>query len=106
MIFMLLTEMSGALVALVTGGTRGIGKAVCALLAESGYSVAVVGRSESFSRDVASSLAWPDRHTGIACDVGLAASVQSAFEVFSAKYSRIDALVNCAGAYDVPGLTL
>lgn len=68
--------------AVVTGGTRGIGRAVADRLAEEGWDVLVL------ARHVVSS---PHRLTG--CDVADAASVRAVFS----GLRRVDALVNCAG---------
>ncbi|HVY13775.1 MAG TPA: SDR family oxidoreductase [Rhodopila sp.] len=68
--------------AVVTGGTRGIGRAVADRLAAEGWSVLVLARTP---------IATPHRFA--ACDVADAAAVQAAF----APLARIDALVNCAG---------
>ena len=68
--------------AVVTGGTRGIGRAVADRLAEIGWDVLVLAR-----RAVASP------HRFLACDVADAAAVAGAFS----GIDRVDALVNCAG---------
>jgi NAD(P)-dependent dehydrogenase (short-subunit alcohol dehydrogenase family) len=68
--------------AVVTGGTRGIGRAVADRLALEGWDVLVLGRL------VASS-----PHRSAVCDVADAAAVQTVF----AGLDRVDALVNCAG---------
>ena len=68
--------------AVVTGGTRGIGRAVADRLAEQGWQVTVLARTP---------VASP--HRLITCDVADAAAVSAAF----AGLTRIDALVNCAG---------
>ena len=68
--------------AVVTGGTRGIGRAMADRLAVEGWDVLVVARSGVLSP-----------HRFIACDVADAVAVR---EVFAAL-ERVDALVNCAG---------
>ena len=68
--------------AVVTGGTRGIGRAVADRLAAEGWSVLTLAR-----RAVASP------HGFVACDVADADAVRAVF----AGLPRVDALVNCAG---------
>ena len=68
--------------AVVTGGTRGIGRAVADRLAQAGGDVLVLARNPA-----------PSPHRFIACDVADAAAVGAAF----AQLTRIDTLVNCAG---------
>lgn len=68
--------------AVVTGGTRGIGRAVAARLAQEGYDVLVLARH-----------AAETPHRFAICDVADAAAVATAF----APLERVEALVNCAG---------
>jgi NAD(P)-dependent dehydrogenase (short-subunit alcohol dehydrogenase family) len=73
-------------VAVVTGGTRGIGLAVAGRLAAEGYRVIVAARHAPVSGG-----AFP--HEFHACDVADAAAVRALF----AGLDRVDVLVNCAG---------
>ena len=68
--------------AVVTGGTRGIGRAVADRLALEGWEVLVLARQVGTSP-----------HRFAACDVADAVAVQAVF----AGLDRVDALVNCAG---------
>lgn len=68
--------------AVVTGGTRGIGRAVADRLAAEGWSVLVLART-----------AGGTPHPFAACDVADAVTVHQVF----AKLGRVDALINCAG---------
>jgi NAD(P)-dependent dehydrogenase (short-subunit alcohol dehydrogenase family) len=77
-------------VAVVTGGTRGIGLAICQALQHAGYRVFALGRS-------ASSVMQDPAIVRIACDVADDASVKQAFETIREQVQRIDVLVNNAG---------
>lgn len=75
-------------VALVTGGSSGIGKAVCERLAKEGYVVYEFSRRERESQ--------PDiRH--ISCDVTDEAAVRQSVKKIIAQSGKIDLLVNNAG---------
>ena len=75
--------------ALVTGGARGIGKAVAELLLERGYRVAVCDVKPS--GDLESGLAF------IRCDVSREPSVRACIGQVVRRFGRLDALVNNAG---------
>lgn len=81
--------------ALVTGSTRGIGRAIAAQLALAGARVAVVGRDRGRAEDAAGALS-PDAR-GYACDVGDVASVTALVEAVERDFGAIDILVNNAG---------
>lgn len=89
------TELSGK-IAFVTGGSRGIGLAVCRELAVAGARVAVVARGEAGAVDAASSLAGTG-HLGLACDVADGDAVRAAVARVVEEMGQIDILVNNAG---------
>src|SRR5687767_6614112 len=89
-------DLSGR-VALVTGSTRGIGRAIAGTLAECGARVAVVGRDRAKAEAVASDIGATDRARGFACDVGEPASVTALVEEVEKAFGSIDVLVNNAG---------
>ena len=68
-------------VALVTGGGRGIGKAIAERLSEDGFSVVTLGRTSG----------------DVQADVGDPASVESAFAQVRERYGPVLVLVNNAG---------
>lgn len=81
--------------ALVTGSTRGIGRAIAESLASAGARVAVVGRDQARAREVAANISADAR--GYACDVGEPASIVSLVEAVEREMGAIDILVNNAG---------
>lgn len=86
-------------VAIVTGGSRGIGLAVARLLARQGAAVAITGTHQAGVQAAADTLAH-DGATGVlplVADVRDAAQVESAFSHVASVLGGIDVLVNNAG---------
>jgi 3-oxoacyl-[acyl-carrier protein] reductase len=81
--------------ALVTGSTRGIGRAIAETLAKSGARVAVVGRDLQKAQDAAAAVG--NRSQGFACDVTDTAAVAKLVTDVEAAFGSIDILVNNAG---------
>ena len=86
-------------IALVTGASRGIGKAVALALAANGADVAV---NYAGSAQAAEAVAEEIRAMGrkalvVQADVSDAASVQQMMEKVTAEFGRVDILVNNAG---------
>ena len=86
-------------VALVTGGSRGIGKAIVEALAREGAKVAFIYRSSKESADkLVADLALDQREAfGIQADVANKAEADKAIEQVLEKWGQIDILVNNAG---------
>ncbi len=88
-------------VALITGGARGIGRAVAVALAERGWKVAASYRT---SEEQAKSLETELKATGkraviMRADASDPASAEGLVRRAEAEFGRLDALVNCAGSY-------
>jgi 3-oxoacyl-[acyl-carrier protein] reductase len=81
-------------VALVTGGGRGLGRAVAERYAREGAHVAVADIDGDLARDAAASLG--ESGLGVQCDVARADDVERAFDACLERFGRIDILVNNA----------
>lgn len=88
-------------VALVTGASRGIGRAIALRLAAGGAAVGVASRGGSATQDVADEISARDGEAlALATDVSNAAQVQAMVEALLDSFGRIDILVNNAGIFD------
>jgi 3-oxoacyl-[acyl-carrier protein] reductase len=85
-------------VAVVTGGTRGIGRGIAALLAERGAAVAVTFRenAEAAADVVAEVRGCGGRAWAAQCDVSEEAAVRAFFEAAARELGPVDILVNNA----------
>lgn len=84
-------------VALVTGGGKGIGRAIAARLLADGASVALWDISEPALAEAASALDAGERLATARVDVTDEAAVAAAAEAAVARFGRVDILVNNAG---------
>ena len=89
-------------VLLVTGGSRGIGAAVCLAAAQHGWAVAV---NYASNKDAAEAVVTTIRDAGgeaiaIAGDVGNPEDIKSIFARIDEHFGRLDGLVNNAGIVD------
>lgn len=86
--------------AIVTGGTRGIGRAIAKMLLQNGTRVVICGRTEASTQKAVKELAdetggWI---TGMACDVTKAESIRKFFSYCDDQLNNsLDILVNNAG---------
>lgn len=86
-------ELSGK-IALVTGGTKGTGKAIAERLAKAGAKVVITARNK------------PEAMNGfdfISADLSLAEGTSKVSDIISEKYGSIDILVNNLGGSDANG---
>ena len=86
-------------VALVTGGSRGIGKAIVVALAKAGAKVAFVYQSNSTAADALVTELTGQGHEvyAIKADASKKADADAAIENVTEKWGRLDILVNNAG---------
>jgi NAD(P)-dependent dehydrogenase (short-subunit alcohol dehydrogenase family) len=91
-------------IALVTGGSRGIGRAVAEALAVAGADVSIVARSEAAIGEMLTTLrSIGGRAEGVAADVTDRAATERAIKVISDRLGSPDILVNNAGSLQVTG---
>ena len=88
------TRLDGK-VAMVTGSTRGIGRAIAVALTGAGAKVAVIGRDQVRAEQAASEIGGGAK--GYACDVTSQAAVEAAIGAIERDLGTIDILVHNAG---------
>ena len=89
-------DLSGK-VALVTGASRGIGRAIASRLAEQGATVVAAARGDHANQCAAEITASGRRAEAISLDVTDAAAVEAAPAGVVARFGRLDILVSNAG---------
>ncbi|RYF93507.1 MAG: SDR family NAD(P)-dependent oxidoreductase, partial [Chitinophagaceae bacterium] len=89
-----LKDLAGK-IALVTGGTKGIGKAIADRLAEAGATVIVTARNQPAT--------GTSKHYFIPADVTDVKQVDSLAKEISDKFGKIDILINNVGGLTTPG---
>lgn len=94
-------------VILITGGSRGIGRATAILAGQRGWSVGVnyVGNERAAAETVAAVAAVGGRAVALQGDVAVEADVLAIFDATQRAFGRLDGLVNNAGIV-APGLPL
>lgn len=90
-------------VAVITGGSAGLGKGMAIALARQGCNIAVLARRQEVNEAAAAEI----RTLGVKClpvqcDITDNASVEHAAEAVMAEFGRVDILVNNAGAGGAP----
>jgi 3-oxoacyl-[acyl-carrier protein] reductase len=88
-------ELQGQ-VALVTGGSRGIGLAIARELAQAGARLALVARDGTRAEAAAAELPG-EGHRGYACDVADAEACAALVKQVEGDFGQLDVLVNNAG---------
>ena len=85
-------------VAIVTGGGKGIGKAIALKFAKEGADVVVAARTDSDLKEVASEIEKLDRKSlAIVTDLSIPEQVELMVEKTLEKFDQIDVLVNNSG---------
>ena len=97
------TPVTGRVV-LITGGTKGIGKAIARTFIEAGARVAIVGRDAQTGADAVAELEADEGEVEFICaDVAVAADTERIVAEAVRRFGRLDVLCANAGIYpDVP----
>ena len=83
--------------AIVTGGTRGIGRAIAEALLANGANVVVSARTEADVEAAAAEMSAARPSLGIRCDVSRESDVDRLLAATVERFGRVDILVNNAG---------
>lgn len=88
-------------VAIITGGAKGIGRAIALTLAQDGWSVAVCYRkSQKEGAETEEAIRKNGvRSMAVQCDVSDPQAAESFVRRIEQEWGRIDTLINCAGPY-------
>lgn len=85
-------------VAIVTGGARGIGRAICYVLARDGADIVVADIDEEAAKGTAEAIASSGRRSmAVRVDVSSEESVLNLYRQVAERFGRVDILVNNAG---------
>jgi NAD(P)-dependent dehydrogenase (short-subunit alcohol dehydrogenase family) len=90
------SKLAGKIV-LVTGGSRGIGRAIAEALLEEGARVAICGRSQESLDEAVRALSAKGEVAGKTCDMGRNEEVEALLAFAAERFGGLDALVNNAG---------
>ncbi len=83
--------------AIVTGGTRGLGRGIAEGLMEAGAAVTIFGTGESAKTVAAEFCAKGFDRRGIIVDIGDRVACKEAYDEAVREMGGLDILVNCAG---------
>ena len=89
-------------VALVTGGAKRIGRAICLKLAQLGYDIALhYNASSKEARELAQLIRQNTQHCEIfRCDLANESQISQLIKKVYAKYKRLDVLINSASLFE------
>ena len=87
-------------VALITGGTRGIGFGIAEAFVREGANVVLVSRNKEKGGQALAALGNTARTDFVACDATKRADIERAIDHTVARYGRLDILVNNVGGAD------
>jgi NAD(P)-dependent dehydrogenase (short-subunit alcohol dehydrogenase family) len=87
-------------VAVITGGTRGIGRGIAEAFVAQGAAVVISGKSVDKGKQAIAEMGVGDRVTFVQCDVRKQHEVEHLVDEAVQRYGRIDILVNNAGGTD------
>ena len=84
-------------VAIVTGGSSGIGQAICIALAQEGYQIVVVGRNAQRIEETLVLLPESESHLGLSLDVTQEEDMERMAQETITKFGQINVLIASAG---------
>jgi NAD(P)-dependent dehydrogenase (short-subunit alcohol dehydrogenase family) len=86
-------------VAIITGGTKGIGEGCVRVFVEAGAKVVFCARNEKQGNELAADVnkRGPGEATFMKCDVSKVQEIEALVDFTAKKYGRIDCLINNAG---------
>ena len=87
-------------VAVITGGTRGIGRGIAEAFLAEGAAVVISGKSSDKGKQAVEEIGAGDRVSFVPCDVRVQSEVEHLIDETRRIYGRVDILVNNAGGTD------
>ncbi len=87
-------------VAVITGGSRGIGRGIAEGFLAEGAAVVIGGKSKDKGLQAIDEMGMGDRATFVSCDVRRQDDVNNLVDEAAKRYGRVDILVNNAGGSD------
>jgi NAD(P)-dependent dehydrogenase (short-subunit alcohol dehydrogenase family) len=93
-----LLDLTGK-IAVVTGGSRGLGRAICLAYAHHGATVVIASRKQEACAELAEEITRTtgQRALGLRCHVGVWADCDALADTVRDRFGRVDILVNNAG---------